>query len=92
MVPKSHKQHTRTHAHISLRYSASFCATFSLAATRYSSHSSADVRVAFRENLRKSVFPDIHFLILHAGKITKVCFEIYNKKITTGASTKDNTI
>ena len=31
-----------------------------------------------------------NFLILSAGKITKVCFEMYNKKIKTSASTTAN--
>jgi hypothetical protein len=83
MVPKSHKQHARTHTHTSLCYSASFSATFSSSVTtRYSSHSPTDVRAEFRENVRNSKVPEIQFFFnSKAGKVTKVYFEMYNKKL-----------
>jgi hypothetical protein len=50
------------------------------------SHSPTYIRVVFHgtsQILRKSEFPFIqfNFFISRAGKITKVCFEMYNNKI-----------
>ena len=57
------------------------------------------LRFSLRETLRRSNFTyvgialnSIQFFYPRAGKITKACFEMYNKKIKTSVSAEGNTI